>query len=69
MIRFWQFFWVLWFLMLVIGDPIASYLGQHSNKGDEYTDTHLLVAHISMNLRVAILAWLVYHFLWLHVKS
>jgi hypothetical protein len=63
---FWTFFWVLWLAMLVIGDPIALWFGDRSHLGDGYTDTHLLVTHIGMGLRVAIIAWLVYHFLVAH---
>lgn len=67
--NFWTIFWSIWFLMLVVGDPIASWLGQHSGKGDGYTDTHLLVTHINYGLRVAVIAWLSYHFLVQHVSS
>lgn len=67
---FWTAFWWVWLAMLVIGDPIASWLGEHRyHEGDDLTDTHLLVTHINYGLRVAILAWLVYHFLFQHVRS
>lgn len=66
---FWEIFWSIWFLMLVVGDPIASYLGQHDGQGDGYTDTHLLVTHINYGLRVAVIAWLAYHFLVQHRLS
>lgn len=59
---FWTYFWVIWVLMLVIGDPIAMWMGDRAHVGDRYTDTHLLVTHISMAIRWAILGWLIYHF-------
>lgn len=64
--NFWTYFWVIWLVMLVVGDPIAMWLGNRGHVGDDYTDTHLLVTHISMGLRVAVLAWLAYHFLVQH---
>lgn len=67
---FWTFFWWIWLAMLAIGDPIASWLGEHKYKvGDDFTDTHLLVTHINYGLRVAVLAWLAYHFLVQHRLS
>lgn len=66
MLRFWQLFWWAWFAMLLIGDPIASWMGQHSGKGDDYTDTHLIVTHLNAGLRCAVLGWLIYHFLIQH---
>lgn len=63
---FWTYFWVIWLAMLVIGDPIAKFLSRSRTPNDVYTDTHLLVTHISMGLRIAILAWLAYHFLVVH---
>lgn len=70
MIRFWTFFWWLWFAMLLIGDPIATWLGYHRDHvGDKYTDTHLIVTHLNEGLRCAVLGWLIYHFLFAHVRS
>jgi len=66
---FWTSFWWLWFAMLLIGDPIASWLGQHRKVGDEFTDTHLIVTHLNLSLRCAVLGWLIYHFLFAHVRS
>ena len=66
---FWTYFWVIWFAMLVIGDPIATWLSRKDHVGDTYTDTHLLVTHISVGLRIAVLAWLAYHFLVAHKVS
>lgn len=57
-------FWAIWLAMLVIGDPLWTFLG-----GEKYSDTHFLVVRIGMGLRVGILAWLAYHFLVAHRKS
>jgi hypothetical protein len=59
---FFTFFWWSWLLMLVIADPIASWLGTRDRVGDSYTDTHLLVTHLNQGLRWAVLGWLIYHF-------
>ncbi len=66
---FWDIWWSIWFLMLVVGDPIANWLGNHYKVGDGYTDTHFLVTHINYGLRIAVLAWLAYHFLIAHKVS
>lgn len=54
-------FWSVWFAMLVIGDPLFIHFG-----GEQASDTHFLVTHINYGLRVAVLAWLAYHFLIAH---
>lgn len=66
---FFEYWWILWFLMLVVGDPIAVWLGKRNHVGDSYTDTHFIATHISMGLRVAILAWLAYHILIAHQRG
>lgn len=67
--HFYTYFWWIWFAMLLIGDPIASWLGGRYKVGDEFTDTHLIVTHLDMGLRFAVIGWLIYHFLILHVRS
>jgi hypothetical protein len=66
---FWPFFWWLWFAMLIIGDPIAMWLGRREHVGDQLTDTHLIVTHLNMGLRWAVLGWMIYHFTIAHVNS
>lgn len=61
---FWDVFWLVWLLMLVVGDPIASWVF-----GEKATDTHFLATHISVSLRVPIIAWVAYHFIVVHVKG
>jgi hypothetical protein len=61
---FWSLFWITWFVMLVVGDPLAI-----ATRGERDSDTHFLVTHIGYGLRVAVLAWLAYHFLVAHIKS
>lgn len=71
--QFWgilfTYWWIVWIAMLIVGDPIAKLLGDKYKVGDRFTDTHFLVTHISMGLRIAILAWMLYHFLVLHKVS
>ena len=66
---FFTYFWWVWFAMLVIGDPIASWLGNREHMGDRFTATHLIVTHLSMGLRLAVLTWLFYHFVFAHRVS
>ena len=54
-------FWIIWLVMLLIGDPLWIHFG-----GEKASDTHFLVTHIGMGLRIAILAWLAYHFIVAH---
>jgi hypothetical protein len=61
---FWEVFWAVWLAMLVIGDPIANFVF-----GEKTSDTHFLVTHISVSLRVPIIAWIAWHFLVVHVKA
>lgn len=58
---FFDIFWAVWALMLLVGDPIALWLG-----GERATDTHFLASHISLQIRVPILAWVVWHFIVVH---
>jgi hypothetical protein len=61
---FFEVFWAVWVAMLVIGDPIANWVF-----GESTTDTHFLVTHVSVGLRVPIIAWVAYHFLIVHIKA
>jgi hypothetical protein len=56
-------FWGTWLAMLVVGDPILNFA-----YGEQYSDTHFLVTHISVGLRAGILGWVTYHFLVTHVR-
>ena len=64
MALFWEIFWAIWLAMLVVGDPIANWVF-----GEKDTDTHFLVTHISVSLRVPIIAWVAWHFIVVHVRS
>ena len=66
---FFTWFWLLWLLELVLVDPLCVYLGKRYGVGDKFTDTHFLVIHIPMGLRVAIIAWMAYHFFIAHQTS
>lgn len=66
---FYTCWWWVWFGMLLIGDPIASWLGQKYGVGDRFTDTHLIVRVLDPGLRAAVLGWLIWHFLVAHVRS
>lgn len=61
---FWEIFWAVWLAMLVIGDPIANFVF-----GEQASDTHFLVTHISIGLRAGIIGWVAWHFLVAHARS
>jgi hypothetical protein len=61
---FWECFWWTWILMLIVGDPIANWVF-----GEQASDTHFLVTHVSVSLRVPIIAWVAWHFLVAHPRS
>lgn len=66
---FWTAYWWVWLGMLLVGDPIASWLGQHEGAGDGDTATHLIVTHLSIGLRAAVIGWIAWHFLVAHKAS
>lgn len=61
---FFEVFWAIWLAMLVVGDPIANFVF-----GEKTSTTHFLATHISVSLRVPIIAWIAWHFLVVHVRS
>jgi hypothetical protein len=61
---FWDAFWSLWVLMLLVGDPVAILTG-----GEQNSDTHFLVTHVNIGLRAGIIGWVAWHFLVAHPRS
>lgn len=61
---FFEISWAVWLGWLVVGDSIANFVF-----GEKTTATHFLATHISVSLRVPILAWVAWHFLVVHVKG
>jgi hypothetical protein len=61
---FWDVFWSVWALMLLLGDPIALWTG-----GEKATDTHFLVTHVNLGLRAGIIGWVAWHFLVTHPRT
>lgn len=61
---FFEVAWAVWIAWLLVGDSIANFVF-----GERTTLTHFLVTHISVSLRVPIIAWVAWHFLVVHVKS
>jgi hypothetical protein len=61
---FFEVFWAAWVAMLLIGDPIANWVF-----GENDTATHFLATHISVSLRVPIIAWVAWHFVVVHVRG
>lgn len=61
---FFEVAWAVWFGWLVAGDALANFVF-----GEKTTATHFLATHISVSLRVPIIAWITWHFLVVHVKG
>ena len=59
-------FIVIWFC---VWETLGVLYAARHKGDDKYTFTHFLAVHIPIPLRVALLAWLVYHFLWQHPKG
>lgn len=57
-------FWIIWVVMLVVGDPIFNW-----GFGEKYSLTHFLVTRITTSMRVPIIAWVAWHFIVAHKGS
>lgn len=55
-------------LYFVIFEAIGVWHEVVNKGGDGWTFTHYL-AHIPMSIKVALIAWLAYHFLWEHPRG
>ena len=59
--------WVGWIAYFAIVEGIAIYYGIKSKAiGDADTFTHFVATQFPMGIRIALLAWLVYHFVFVH---
>lgn len=60
-------FWIWTFLALyfVVFEAVGVWHEVINRAGDSWTLTHYL-AHIPMGIKVGLVAWLAYHFLWQH---
>lgn len=61
---FFEVAWWVWIGWLIVGDSIANFVF-----GERTTLTHFLATHISVSLRVPIIAWVAYHFLVVHLRG
>ena len=61
--------WAGWLLYFGIVEGIALWYEIKLHAGDKFTFTHFLASQLPMSLRVAFMAWLVYHFLIVHINS
>lgn len=57
-------YWSVVLALTALGDVIINLIG-----GEKASYTHYLAIHIPVGVRVALLAWLVYHFLIQHVAG
>jgi len=61
--------WTGWLLYFGICEGIALYHEIRDHAGDGWTFTHFIASQVPMSLRIAFLAWLVYHFVWVHINT
>ena len=57
-------YWSVLSVALVAGDVVINAVG-----GEKASYTHYLAVHVPVAIRVALLAWVVYHFLVQHVTG
>lgn len=60
--------WTAWFIFFFVFEAIGLY-HEWKTKSDSWTLTHYISADIPISIRVAIVAWLAYHFLVAHKNS
>lgn len=61
--------WTFWLLYFGVCEGIAIYHEIKDHAGDGWTFTHFIASQVPMGLRIALLAWLVYHFVWVHINT
>lgn len=60
------FIWSVWFIYFGIFEGIGIYREVVRHQNDSWTLTHFIAVTIPIGMRVALLAWLAYHFIWEH---
>jgi hypothetical protein len=63
----WEVVWTVPVIWFVIFEAIGIVHELHGG-GDTWTFTHYLT-RLPMGLKVALIAWLAYHFIWQHPKG
>lgn len=58
--------WAGWLLYFALVEGVAIWNEVANRRGDEWTFTHFVASQVPLGLRVAFIAWLVYHFLIVH---
>lgn len=58
--------WASWFLYFAAIEGIAVYNEIAKGKGDGETLTHFIASQLPIGVRIALIAWLAYHFIWVH---
>lgn len=66
---FFYWYWAGIILYFAVGEAIAMWHEVRDHAGDGWTFTHFLASQIPMSLRIPLLAWVVYHFVWVHLNG
>lgn len=61
--------WTVWIVYFLVFEGVGVYHEVRDKGGDVWTFTHYFASHMPMSLRVALLAWLAYHFLIQHIRG
>lgn len=61
--------WTFWIAFFLVAEGVGIWHEDVGHGGDGWTFTHYLASHMPVGLRVALLAWLAYHFLVKHITG
>ena len=61
--------WAGWLFYFAVVEGIAIWHEIRDHRGDTQTFTHFIATQVPIPLRIALIAWLAYHFLWVHTRG
>lgn len=61
--------WAGWLLYFAVIEGIGIWHEVKDGRGDGETFTHFIATQVPIGMRVALIAWLAYHFVWVHKNS
>lgn len=66
---FFFWYWTGLVLYFAVGEAVAVGREMFYHKDDAWTLTHFLASTVPMSLRIPLLAWVVYHFVYVHING
>jgi hypothetical protein len=67
-IRLFYWLWAGWLLYFAAIEGVAVWHEFRDHRGDSWTFTHFLAAHVPVYMRVILIVWLFYHFVIVHKR-